>query len=455
MNIIAKNITSEVPTAVWLAALIKTYLNFEFDNTQRYWLTQREIQDIACQLCHKNIDTARISQWCNGDHANNNYNYLRANGALRRMTKVNEFNGKKEIPRELPIDAAIFENNSIKLIDLLDWYNKVYCSLSVDTYQLKENKPTIKKDTSALKKPVNFYTSDSTAKITIGTDISKRTINAVKDAWEVFSRKVGGGIIQINKEASMQLHFAYVLQQVTPLVIFQDDEKINLELETAVSDGERLRETDIMMIVDKGGEIFKIALELKCYKKIASSGGNRGATDIFMKDIYQDLHLLESYCKHGGVDYGIALIMTDHSYFVSSDRKDGKCWDYDTTHGTLIGSKTYNTPIGGKPINIKLDNQYHFDWKNNGDYYFALLEKSQVCETPEDNEGADNLKYINAGMTAFDVEETADDYDCISELFLEESSRGPTGWHSKGFSEASDYSGESTFDDVRKELEKL
>jgi len=375
MKIIAKEITNEVPTAVWLAALIKTYSNFEIEKTQTYWLAQRDIQDIASLLCYKNIDSARISQWCNGDHINNTYNYLRSKGALRRLTIHNEFNGVKELPRELPVDSLIFEDSDMKLIDLLEWYNKIYCSITVDVYQTVtvETVSNIKKNEE--KASVIFNTNTKTPNGLKNNELSIRAINAVKEAWDVFSRKVGGGIIQINKEASMQLHFAYVLQQVIPLVIYQDDEKIDIELETSIFDGEKLRETDVMMIIDKGGEIFKIALELKCYKKIASSGGNRGATDIFMKDIYLDLQLLELYCKHGGADYGISLIMTDHSYFVHSDKKDGKCWDYDTTHGTEIGDKRYTTPIGGKPIDIILDNRYCFNWQSEGEYFFALMEK--------------------------------------------------------------------------------
>jgi len=205
--------------------------------------------------------------------------------------------------------------------------------------------------------------------------INSRAICAIKDAWNIFSKKVGGGVIQINKEASMQLHFAYILQQMIPLILFRDDERIEIELETAISDGQKNREADILMTVYKGGKVFKIAMELKCYKKLASSGRERGAADIFMKDVYQDLHLLERYCENGGADYGIGFVMTDHKYFIHADKKAGKCWDYDTTHGTLIRPAHYTTPVGGKQVDIILKNQYRFDWSSEGNYFFALLEK--------------------------------------------------------------------------------
>ena len=140
MTIVAKNITNEVPTAVWIATLIKTYQNYEIHKNQKYWLTQREIQDAAKLLCHKNIDNARISQWCNGDHANNTYNYLRSNGALRRLTQRNEFHGEREIPRELPFDEFIFESRDTKLYDLIAWYNNIYCEIDVECYESEKEK---------------------------------------------------------------------------------------------------------------------------------------------------------------------------------------------------------------------------------------------------------------------------------------------------------------------------
>ena len=59
-----------------------------------------------------------------------------------------------------------------------------------------------------------------------------RMRGAVSLAWSLFSRKVGNGLVEINKEASMQLQFACILQQLLPLITFQPDEQVRLELET-------------------------------------------------------------------------------------------------------------------------------------------------------------------------------------------------------------------------------
>lgn len=57
------------------------------------------------------------------------------------------------------------------------------------------------------------------------TVFSKRLMNMVIFSWEIFSRKVGTSLIKINKEASMQLKYAYILQEMMPLAIFDEREK--------------------------------------------------------------------------------------------------------------------------------------------------------------------------------------------------------------------------------------
>ena len=123
----------------WIAALIKTYVNFTIDKSNKYWLTQSEIRAIANQLCTKNVQPARTSQWCNADHPNNTYNYLRANKDVRRLTKQNEFYGKREFPSELPSNEVIFENSGISLYDLIAWYKDIYSRFDFESGSQNEN----------------------------------------------------------------------------------------------------------------------------------------------------------------------------------------------------------------------------------------------------------------------------------------------------------------------------
>ncbi|WP_027623968.1 hypothetical protein [Clostridium lundense] len=380
--IVAKDITNSVPTSVWIATLIKTYENFVFKGKSDYWISQKDIQEIAKLLCPKNIDNARISQWCNGDHPNNTYNYLRSKGKLRRITKIGEFSNYKEQPRELPINELIFQNSNVKLINLIEWYENVYCKIEFydckniknenDDKNLKYSIVEKEKNKQSAYK-INCHERLINEDLCISKDISIRAEALTKVAWEIFSKKVGNGLISINKEASMQLQYSYILKHMSPLIIFEDDENIEIELETTVNDGISNREVDIMVIVSKGDEIYKIALELKCYRTKASSGGNRGATDIFMKDVYQDIQLLECYCENKQANIGIMLVMNDHKNFVHPLNKNGKCWNYDISQGTKVGNVHKTTPIGGKAIDITLKNEYQFNWEGIGEFWFLFL----------------------------------------------------------------------------------
>ena len=197
---------------------------------------------------------------------------------------------------------------------------------------------------------------------------------AVSAAWEIFARKVGGGLIPVNKEASMQLQYAYVLKQLLPMTLHQPDEQADLLLESPMHTPSGYYNADIVVNAHSAAGPYKIAIELKCYRKIAASGGNRGAGDIFMKDVYADLQILEEYVEYGLADVGVALVMNDMEHFVSPKKKKGKCWAYDTSHGTVFPGGILDVRIGGKPILLDIRHSYTFNWFRHGDIWFTELE---------------------------------------------------------------------------------
>lgn len=201
-----------------------------------------------------------------------------------------------------------------------------------------------------------------------------RMKGAVSLAWSLFARKVGGELIRINKEASMQLQFGYILQQVLPLITFHKDEMVELELETGVGVDSSTCEMDVLLTGHWEKQKHRIAVELKCYKTKASSGGMRGATDIFMKDVYEDLAVLERYIECGHAEAGIALVMNDLERLVRPKNKEAKCWHYDISHGAAFGPITLDTPIGGKPVSIWLQRKYALEWIQYGSFWFLEIE---------------------------------------------------------------------------------
>ena len=207
-------------------------------------------------------------------------------------------------------------------------------------------------------------------------NFEERLRAAISFAWSVFSRKVGANLIVINKEASMQLHYANILSQTLPLVTVEANEISRIELETGVTVEGKPREIDLLVIGLKGQTTHRIAIEIKCYRTKAASGGNRGATDIFMKDVYDDLHILERYCEEKKADRGIALVMSDRKGFVDPKKKESKCWDYDISNGSVAGPVVLTTQVGSSKtaINISLKRQYTFSWKQYDGFWFMELE---------------------------------------------------------------------------------
>ncbi|WP_330442279.1 hypothetical protein [Flavobacterium sp. C4GT6] len=201
-----------------------------------------------------------------------------------------------------------------------------------------------------------------------------RINNMINFCWESFSAKVGCGLIEVNKEASMQLHFAYILKNAADLVLYNKDEQVTIELETSIPVNGRFRECDIVIRIEKADKLYFLPIEMKCYKTKSSSGGLRGAQDLFRYGIYEDLQLLENYCSES-ILQGIQLTMTDSKNFVYPKSKTGKSWVYDISHGSTISEiLCLDTPIGGKPVSVSLNKNYIFDWKQVGNYYFLQLK---------------------------------------------------------------------------------
>ena len=217
----------------------------------------------------------------------------------------------------------------------------------------------------------------------IAETFEDRLRNAISVAWHVFARKVGGGLIPINKEASMQLQYAYILKQVLPLTLHHKEENAELELETGVKTKNGSNNIDVLLRANSLSGEIRIAIEMKCYRTIAASGGNRGAHDIFMKDVYEDLHILEEYIELSHASRGVALVMNDLERFVNPRVKKGKCWAYDISHGYTFPGGQLSVPIGGKSVMVNLSKSYTFSWEKFGSLWFTEIEGVHASqETP-------------------------------------------------------------------------
>jgi len=204
-------------------------------------------------------------------------------------------------------------------------------------------------------------------------NINKRFEQVIKMAWEIFQCKVGNGLINIYKEASMQLQFAYIIQNLIPVFIYENDENVEIQLEKTVYYNDLSSKVDMFVIITKGKDEYKIGIEMKCYREYAASGGKRGATDIFMKDVYVDIEKLENYKSNNICQSTLLLIMNDLENLINPKKMDTKCWDYNISNNFILYPKHLITPIGGKNISIKINNHYNFKWTKFGKFYFLAL----------------------------------------------------------------------------------
>ena len=210
-------------------------------------------------------------------------------------------------------------------------------------------------------------------------DFQNRIRTIINICWESFSAKVGGGLISVNKEASMQLQFAYLLKNTIDLALHHADEQVLIELETGIRVNGRMRECDIVVEITKGESTCYLPIELKCYKYLAASRGKRGAVDIFFKDVYADIELLEAYALNPNYIEGVQLTMTDYRNLPFPPPKEAKYKIYDISEGARIDNGIHlTTPIGGKEVDITIRGSYNFNWEQVGQYFFLKLENEII-----------------------------------------------------------------------------
>jgi len=207
----------------------------------------------------------------------------------------------------------------------------------------------------------------------IPINIRERVSWAIEFAWRITLHKICNDEIQVNKEASLQLHYSSILKDILGLIKFSHQEKFSLQLESTAKVLERPFIIDILLCYSNSEVSEKHAIELKFYRTLAASGKNRGANDIFMYAVYYDLYITEQYIKFRQADLTTCLILTDYENFVNPKRKTSKNWTYDISHDFKVSPNRFTTPIGGKSVDFSLDLGYHFIWTKQGNFWSTLL----------------------------------------------------------------------------------
>jgi hypothetical protein len=194
--------------------------------------------------------------------------------------------------------------------------------------------------------------------------IESRLRWALATAWEICLQRISSGRISINKESSLQLHYAYILTQMGELACIESDDVFKIELETN-HEGKNI---DIWCALRN----CEAAIELKCFRKKS----NR-ATDIDMYDVLKDIFRLESYSH---VQLRRFVCLTDNPYYTNAVHK-GHAGSVSIGNG-----KRYSKDLSIKPswvgkwkdstrdTEITLMADIEFSWRKLGTWHYLFME---------------------------------------------------------------------------------
>lgn len=351
--------TDNVKVAVWVSAAILTFNEYNEKDGDIYF-RQTDIQRMAEKLCSKDVASARIGQWYNGDHANNTYNFLRSKGSLRRLTKFGEFNGVKEYPEELLeylnelVTVRNFEEVSVK--DLFSWVREVY---SANVKEIQAEEPENK---------IELFNFDNLS----NNEYDSRIDLIISQSWEILKSQFMGGRLSLSKEAPFQHHFATIIKTVGDLHCYKRSEQFIVDLETReVNKHGSPTYVDITLeMFNESDLVLRAAIELKFKKK------SQGADDFARIDSYIDIESLE-YLKNNRYNKAYFFMITDNEIYTKESRTD--------TTGDIFSMRDgYTVPMnriltnpnckGRSKVEIVLSNEYTFKWSEKNNWYFLRLD---------------------------------------------------------------------------------
>jgi hypothetical protein len=200
-------------------------------------------------------------------------------------------------------------------------------------------------------------------------------------SYEALRQKINGGLIRVDNEASLQLHFSAILKVVGELFAIDSGEYFSIELEKRVllknrtfgKSGTKKANIDIWFGYRNRvtTEITSCAVELKYFKRENHREPNN------RYDVFADLKNLEDYSDYA--DLGFMLVATDHDHYVSHKEYSGDTCDYDFRHDIqyVAGKKLLYrtaTPYGAA---ITLSRSYSFAWDraSKGTHFLKVLVK--------------------------------------------------------------------------------
>lgn len=217
------------------------------------------------------------------------------------------------------------------------------------------------------------------------TAYSDRLEQIIIQSIEILYKKINGGIIRVENEASMQLQLGLIIKSIGDINLFECGDTLSIELEkpflrtsgVLIKSGTRKAKIDIYVKLknSRNNEDSSCALELKFLKKENHREPNN------RYDVFEDISNLENYGEIA--NFGMLLVATDHKHYINQESYSNDTKDFDFRDGekyqagTMLEYKT-KTPYG---LPIVLNGNYNFKWLNINDRVSFLQLKIQPIKT--------------------------------------------------------------------------
>ena len=212
--------------------------------------------------------------------------------------------------------------------------------------------------------------------------INKSRLGILEDiidkSYAILLAQIHNGRITLENESDLQLQFSYLLKVIGELHQFSFNDIFSLKLEVPyqstlplVKSNTNKAKIDIVLeLVDRlnVSDTVKCAIELKFFKKVNQREPNN------RYDAFADIHNLEAYVG-ASFDFGVFIMGTDHSHYVTQGSYNNATADFDLRDGKryISGSLLKFKTVKPHGPDIKLKNNYDFEWNPSGDKWFLKL----------------------------------------------------------------------------------
>lgn len=365
-----------VYSSVWISTALLSYEKYlsllenksHTVSLRDFYFSQVDIQTLAKDISINDVQSARISQWCNGSQKNSTYNYLvsRKNDKKRRLSVKGEFGFIKELPREkydsLQLILKIRQSDiNISYKELIKWIDDVYYKLPLNSDDsdifIEDKTSYIKK--SEIKNTINLKNNTENEKFNLFEELSET--DEIYDIILKFLNEIQENRIDIYNEFSLQHELGIFLRQN-----LSSDLKVQFERNVYYffksKEGFTKKEIDLSLFNEDFSKRYCIELKFP----------RNGQYPEQMFSICKDIKFLEELKDKGFSNCYSLTIVEDNNFYTSNKLDEEKIYKYFRNHAILTGKII--KPTGDKNESLLLEGAYSLKWKNLNDYKFLLVK---------------------------------------------------------------------------------